>query len=161
MYLDGVGSARGYSGMMELLRSELAALGVDKTHVMATSSGGFVGLFAAHDLRATSFLGMSIRTDLSMKTALNNFELHNVGTSQDRSLFINLRDKIERDPWPKRVFLVTGDLNPIDRAHAENLDGLANVKIHYLRNYRAHDVLPGLLAAGQFDDVLNEFLADA
>jgi len=158
MYLDGLtGHARGYPDMLAMLKQTVDDLGVSKTFMMATSAGGYVGLRAAADLGAESFLGLSIRTDLTGGQPLGVFEKRVIDRCQHKDMLMDLRPYLSGRPHPKRVHLYCGEANPLDAAHAAHLDGLPNVTVRYLPKYKLHDIVPELLSRGQFEDVLREF----
>ena len=73
-FLDGLESvARGYQGLLQALRGAVRELGAEEVYVLANSAGGFAGLRYAIDLRANSFLGLSIPTDLSGSLPVGEF----------------------------------------------------------------------------------------
>ena len=161
IFLDGLETvAPGYEGLRDALARTLDDLGADEVHVMANSAGGFVGLRTAIELKAKSFLGMSIRTDLSDGSPIpvGDFfkkpELREVAPH----MLIDLKPMLRASPWPERVILYSGDGNPVDRPHAEHLADLPNVTLHLLPNHVQHDVVAALLIRGDLEAVLRDFV---
>jgi hypothetical protein len=112
------------------------------------------------DLRASSFAGMSIRSTLSLnsKIPLLHYEERAVKECRSPELLGDLREVLAPRAYPERIQLYCGDKSRIDRANAENLAGLPRVKIWYLRDYQAHDVVSGLVARGQFENALRRLV---
>jgi pimeloyl-ACP methyl ester carboxylesterase len=161
IFFDGLATvARGYDGLLQALRKTLAELGADEVHVMANSAGGFAGLRYAIDLQAKSFLGMSIRTDLSLGSPVP------VGSFFQRpqlaeiapQMHIDLKPLLVTSGKPERVILYCGDSNPIDRPHALHIADLPNVELTMLPNHIEHDVISILVARGDFEAVLQDFV---
>jgi hypothetical protein len=163
MYLNGLDSVDGgYPGLLTRIGELIDDLGVDRTFVMGSSSGGFMGLRAACDIGADAFLGLGIKTDVTPNgLPISQYEAKAVGVCRDAGLAINLRTYLAARRQPRRIALYAGDGASIDVAHAENLRGLPNVELFYLQQYSKHMVIPGLLARGQFAGVLQRFLAAA
>jgi hypothetical protein len=161
MYLNGLNSvAPSYGSMITLLEEQLAALGSKQVFVLASSAGGFVGLRSAIDLQAECFAGMSIRTSLlpvgdRPQSALQTLLLKRC---RDPSMIIDLRDKLEDSPFPRRLQLYCGANNKMDRAHAEHL--LPRAEITYLDDYQRHDAISGLIARGELGAMLERFLEE-
>ncbi len=161
IFFDGLATvARGYDGLLQALRQTLAELGADEVHVMANSAGGFAGLRYAIDLQAKSFLGLSIRTDLSPNSPIpvGRF-FHRPELSElAPQMHIDLKPLLARSPWPERVILYAGDSNPVDRPHALHVASLPNVELTLLPNHIEHDVISALLARGDLETVLRDFV---
>jgi len=161
IFLDGLETvAPGYEGLRDALRRALDDLGADEVHVLANSAGGFVGLRSAIDLRAKSFLGMSIRTDLSDDSPIpvgEFFRRPQLRTVAPHML-VDLKPLLEASPWPERIILYSGDANPVDRPHAEHLADLPNVAVNLLPNHLQHDVVSALLIRGDLEAVLRDFV---
>jgi hypothetical protein len=163
MYLNGLASvAPSYDQMVDMLREQLRELGDNDLHVLASSAGGFVGLRTAIDLKAQSFAGMSIRTTLASKSSQMAPVLrYAVARCRDPSMLVNLRDMVVASDQPRRIQLYCGESNPVDRAHAENLQGIPRVDVIHLKAYRPHDAISGLIARGEFEPMLRRFVADS
>ncbi|WP_421726227.1 hypothetical protein [Bauldia sp.] len=161
IFFDGLATvARGYDGLLEALRTAIDGLGANDIHVMANSAGGFAGLRYAMDLQAKSFLGMSIRTDLSIGSPVpvGSFfqrpELRQIAPH----MLVDLKPMLQESGWPERIKLYAGDANPVDRPHAMHIADLPNVDVTLLAGQSEHDVTSRLLAQGEFEDVLRDFV---
>lgn len=161
IFFDGLATvARGYDGLLEALREAIDELGAEDVHIMANSAGGFAGLRYAMDLQAKSFLGMSIRTDLSTNSEIpvGSFfqrpELRQVAPH----MLVDLKPMLRESRWPERVILYSGDENPIDRPHALHLADLPNVDVTLMPDQSDHDVTSRLVAQGEFENVLRDFV---
>jgi hypothetical protein len=161
MFLNGLSTvAPGYPALVDLLRTHIRDLGVSRTHVMALSAGGFVGLRAAADIHAEGYLGLGIRTDMSRasRLSLSKYGSWAMDRCSDEAMLINLRPYIEKHAYPKSIQLISADGARHDIAHAENLRGVDRVRIAYLEKFRDHNVMPGLIARGLLQGVLDGFL---
>ncbi|MEP0322285.1 hypothetical protein [Bauldia litoralis] len=164
IFFDGLETvARGYDGLRDALRGTLDNLGADEVHVMANSAGGFAGLRYAIDLQAKSFLGMSIRTDLSVDSRIpvGGFFKRQGLRDVAPHMLIDLKPELIKSRYPERVVLYSGDGNPVDRPHALHLADLPRVEVNLLPDHVQHDVMAGLLARGQLEDVLRDFVYGA
>jgi hypothetical protein len=161
MFLDGVETVgKGYDVTLHRLKEAVSDMAVQDIHVMGNSAGGFASLRYAIDLGAESYLGMSIRTDLSpgTKLPLGDFFKRPVVRETAPHMLVDLKPLLAASPHPKRIILFCGDGNLIDRAHVEHVADLPNVEVAMLENYGAHDVVPGILAIGKFEEVLHRFV---
>jgi pimeloyl-ACP methyl ester carboxylesterase len=161
MYLNGLGSiGPGYDNLLRMLRKQLDILGPREILVLASSAGGFVGLRAAVDLQAQCFAGMSIRTTLSpsSRILMSPFEEQAVGACRYPEMLIDLRPFIQATTYPLCIQLYCGDRSELDAAHARNLAGIPRVEVNYLKDYEAHDAISGLIARGEFEQVLHRFV---
>jgi hypothetical protein len=159
MFLNGLYSHGGsFEALLDVLRKYCVELGAERLHVMANSGGGFAGLKAALDLGAESFLGLAIQTDLSPGAPRRAGEPgYEIEACRNPRMLVNLRRQIEKTPSPPRIHLYCGELNPFDRAQAENVRGLPRVEINVLDGEATHDLVSCLLARGMFDGVLKRF----
>ncbi len=161
MFLDGLETvAPGYEGLREALKATLADLGADEVHVLANSAGGFTGLRCAIELEAKSFLGLSIRTDLSEGSPIpvGDFFKRPILREVAPHLMVDLKPLLRASPWPERIVLYSGDTNPIDRPHAEHIADLPNVELNFLPNHIQHDIVSALLIRGDLEEVLRDFV---
>ena len=162
LYFKGLpGLAEGYDAILDLIRNAVAGFGSPRLFVMANSGGGFAGLRAAADLQAESYVGFGIRTDSSPGSTLprGGGITAKFPADTDPKLRIDLRQYLAGKAYPTRAHLYCGDLHEVDSAHAENMRGLPNFKITRIPGYSGHHVISALLAKGEFEAVLNEFLA--
>jgi hypothetical protein len=111
------------------------------------------------DLRAKSFLGLSIPTDLSGSLPVGGFLTRDEVRQAAPHMFVDLKPVVASSHWPERIMLYCGEKNPVDPLHARHLAGLPNVEITMLENYAAHDMVSGLLAKGMFEQVLHSFIS--
>jgi hypothetical protein len=161
IFIDGLETvAPGYDGLRDALAATLDDLGADEVHVLANSAGGFVGLRCAMELKARSFLGLSIRTDLSENSPIPVGEFFRRPYLRRAAphMMVDLKPMLRASPWPERVILYSGDGNPVDRPHAEHLADLPNVEVNLLPNHVQHDVVSALLIRGDFEAVLRDFV---
>lgn len=163
LYLNGLTSlGAGYERMLEVLEEQLQALGCRKLFVLASSAGGFVGLRAAIDLRADCFAGMSIRTSLVpfKGFAPPPMQQRILERCRDPGMIIDLHDMLAASDYPSSVQLYCGEATNADRTHAEHLADIPRVEVQYLKEYRRHDVISGLIARGELDAMLKRFVGD-
>lgn len=163
MYLNGLTSVGpGYESMLEKLRHQLRELGPHDLYVLASSAGGFVGLRAAMDLEARCFAGMSIQTTLTPSdgASLPIYSKQAIKNCRYPEMLIDLRQALESSNYPQRIQLYCGDRNIVDRSHADNLGAIRRAEINYLKNYDAHDTISGLIARGEFEQVLQRLVMD-
>jgi hypothetical protein len=160
IFFDGLETvAKGYGRLLDALLKTVNALGAEEIHVMGNSAGGFSALRYATDLHAKTFLGTSIRSDLSADSSL---PIGNFFRSPTLDAFpqmkIDLKPLLAYNAWPERIMLFCGEDNPVDLPHAMHLADLPNVEITTLAGYAYHDVISGLLGRGMFEDVLRRFI---
>jgi hypothetical protein len=164
MYLNGLANiGPGYDNLLRTLEKHLNILAVREVLVLASSAGGFVGLRAAVDLQARRFAGMSIRTTFSPSSSLlmSPLEERAIASCRYPEMLIDLRPVIEASTYPLSIQLYCGDRSKLDAAHAKNLAGIPRVEVNYLKDYGAHDAISGLIAAGEFERVLQRFVTGA
>jgi hypothetical protein len=162
MFLDGLtGQPRGYDDLRALIEDTLTNLGADKIHVMGSSAGGFIGLRMAADISARSYLGMSIRTDLSGKVRIRDYERRALARCEHKAMAIDLLPYLKQRTTPEHIYLCCGDSSVVDLAHARNLERLPNATLRLVEGYRLHDVTPGLLERGEFQGLLDRFVDGA
>jgi hypothetical protein len=164
LFLNGLKSVGGgYKGLVNRIAALVRELDPRNVSFMASSAGGYVGLLIASEIKAQAFLGFGIKTILGTdpRLGLNKLEREAVARCSDPGILKDLRRFLADSGQPERVTLFAGDGAKLDIAHAEHLRGLRQVKIRYLSEYDHHNVVPGLIARGQFEDVLREFLVPA
>src|SRR5262249_61929109 len=112
------------------------------------------------DLHAKSFLGTSIRTDLSPGTTLpvSRFFRSPALEPFAAEMAVDLKPLLSYNAWPERIMLFCGEDNPADLPHTMHLADLPNVEVTTLAGYDNHDVISGLLARGLFEDELKRFI---
>jgi hypothetical protein len=106
---------------------------------------------------------MSIRTTFSPSSSLLMSPLEERAAAACRypEMLIDLRPVIQATPYPLGIQLYCGDQSKLDAAHARNLAGIPRVEINYLTDYGAHDAISGLIARGEFEQVLHRFVTGA
>jgi hypothetical protein len=164
MYLNGLASiGPGYDNLLRVLQKQLDILAPREIFVLASSGGGFVGLRAAVDLQARRFAGMSIRTTFSPSSRIpvSPVEERAAATCRYPEMLIDLRPFIQAATYPLSIQLYCGDRHKLDAAHARNLAGIPRVEVNFLKDYEAHDAICGLIARGQFEQVLHRFVTGA
>ena len=126
---------------------------------MGFSAGGYAGLMLASAIRASGFLGFSVRTDLSADLPVPRdryVERESLRAAVPERL-IDLRPVLHASGWPKRGTLYYGELNAIDSAHAKHLAGLPNFTVHGMPE-TWHNSVMNLIAAGRFYGIVRKFL---
>lgn len=164
LFLNGLGSVGGgYAGLVSRISALAGELGVSRLHVLASSAGGYVGARAAADLEADTFLGLSIRTELKPNTRLPLLPIERSAMERckDRHLLGSLREYLSTRTSPRMVTLLCGDGSKSDLPHAHNMQGVPRVNVGYVSEYSEHNVVPGLIARGQFEDILRQYLVPA
>ena len=160
IFFDGLETvAKGYRGLLEALLDTARSLGAEDIHIMGNSAGGYVALRYAMDLHAKTFLGTSIRTDLSLGSTLplGSF-FDDPALDAYPHMRVDLKPLLARSAWPERIMLFCGEQNPVDLPHAMHLAYLPNVELTLLGSHVDHDVIAGLLGRGQLDAVLKRFV---
>jgi hypothetical protein len=120
MFLTGLSCfGAGFDALCAGIRRLASENGISDIRAMGYSSGGFGGLLAAAHLGATSYLGLSIRTDLDPQSALpkDRYVDRPDLLSAARSLMIDLKPLVEQG-HPRRGVLCYGARSRIDEAHA-------------------------------------------
>lgn len=161
IFFDGLETvAKGYGGLRDALLAAIRSLGAEDVHIMGNSAGGYAALRYAMDLHAKSFLGTSIRTDLSPGTTLPISRFFNSPLLEPfaAEMKVDLKPLLSYNAWPERIMLFCGEDNPADLPHAMHLADLPNVEVSTLIGYRNHDVISGLLGRGLFETVLRRFI---
>jgi hypothetical protein len=160
IFFDGLETvAKGYDGLLHALRETIGALGAEDVHVMGNCAGGFSALRYAIDLRAKTFFGTSIRSDLSAASPLPIGEIfRRPALDAYPAMKVDLRPLLARTRWPERIMLFCGEENPVDLPHSMHLVGLANVELTILAGHSHHDCISGLLGRGLFEPVLRRFI---
>jgi len=160
IFFDGLETvARGYRGLLQALLDTVRSLGAEDIHIMGNSAGGYMALRYAIDLHAKTFLGTSIRTDLSAGSALPIGDFfHSPPIAPYAHMKVDLKPLLAGSAWPERIMLFCGEGNPVDLPHALHLAGLPNVELTMLGDYANHDVISGLLGRGELEAVLKRFI---
>ena len=163
LYFNGLQSiGSGYDGTLEAIDRAIKDLRGTRVFVMASSGGGFIGLRTAADLGAESFLGLSIRTNHAPDSTLPRVRRRRAVAPRrrvaDPKLRIDLRPYLAAKGYPRRGLLVSGDSNPADVAHADNLRGLPNFEFVQLPGASEHNIVSVLLARRMFDGLLARFM---
>ena len=109
----------------------LAAKGIRHTIVTGFSSGGLPALYTAAVLDASACLAFSAYTDFSRASALPQPRMfRNISREIDSSQRVNTADVIARSKaLPGSIRLYYGLDHPIDRAHAQRLSELPQVRL--------------------------------
>jgi len=160
MFLTGLPSfGAGFEALCAGIRQLAADNEISDIRAMGYSSGGFGGLLAAAHVGATSYLGLSIRTDLDPQSALpkDRYVDRPDLLSAARSLMVDLRPLVEQG-HPHRGVLYYGARSRIDEAHARHFAGVPNFTIQRLADSH-HNTVMHLIAEGKFDGVIRRFLS--
>jgi hypothetical protein len=160
MFLTGLSSfGPGFDALCAGIRALAAEHGLTDIRVMGYSSGGFGGLLAAAHIEATSYLGLSIRTDLDPQSALpkDRYVERADLRAAAGSLMIDLKPVLER-AHPQRGILYYGAKSRIDEAHARHLAGVPDFTIQRMADSH-HNTVIHLIAEGRFDGVIRRFLS--
>lgn len=140
--------------------SLLAAKGIRNTVVTGFSSGGFPALYTAAVLDASACLAFSGYTDISLGSTIPQPRMFsNICDEIDISMRVNTRDVIAASRVAPGAFrLFYGLDHPIDRAHAEQLADLPQVRLVGL-NDCSHYATPTLMERGEFVAAFADALA--
>lgn len=141
------------------IRALATEQGLTDIRVMGYSSGGFGGLLAAAHVEATSYLGLSIRTDLDPQSSLPKDRYVDRADLRAAvgSLMIDLKPVLEQTR-PHRGVLYYGAKSRIDEAHARHLAGVPDFTIQRLPESH-HNTVMHLIAEGKFDGMIRRFLS--
>lgn len=157
VFLDGLPSiAPSYREMLGFLRKELATLGVRRTHVIASSSGGFVGLRAAADLPASGFLGFSIGSDLTGRLPITTYDASARERCGDRGMLIDLAPYMQKRFMPTRAIVCAPRYREMERLHAENLAAIPRFDVRLIDDDE-HDSVKSLIQRGELKPLFDEF----
>lgn len=159
-YFRGVeGLCSSLVDLPEALARMLKARGVRNTVVTGFSSGGLPALYTAAVLQASACLAFSACTDMSVGSAVPQPRLHsNIWDEIDINARINTRDTIAASQVAPGAFhLFYGLDHPIDRAHAEQLSGLPQVRLTGLDC--GHFATTMLMEGGEFAPVFADVLS--
>jgi hypothetical protein len=161
MFLAGLSCfGEGFDALLSGIRALASEHGLKDIRVMGYSSGGFGGLLAAAHLQATSYLGLSIRTDLNSRSSLPKDRYVDRADLRAAAggLLIDLKPVLEQQGHPRRGILYYGARSRIDEAHARHLAGVPSFTIHGMPEGH-HNTVLHLIAEGRFDGVMRRFLS--
>jgi hypothetical protein len=163
LFLDGVSVAPGYDAMLKLLQTTISDLGAESVHILAMCAGGFAGLRYGIDLKAESFLGMSVRTTLAETgtVPIGGFFKRPELRAAAPNMMIDLKPFLAASGYPKRIMLYTGANNPVDPHHARHIADLPNVETTFIPDHTTHDVISVLVGRGIFEQVLQRMIDPA
>lgn len=145
---------------LDALRERIAALGPGcKVTIVGMSAGGYGALLYGY------LLGVDRILAFGAPTTGNMAQLESRGDLRARPVVRRIEQLIDEDDRDcadlarrcgadTSADLVYGDLNEIDRAHAEAMAGLPGVRLHPLRNTSSHTVLNTVLRRGLYLPVL-------
>jgi len=150
--------APGYPGLLKFLRAETAKLGARRTYVLASSSGGFVGLRAAADLPAAGFLGFSIATDLTGRLPMTTFEARARERCTDTDLMIDLAPYLSARFAPAKAIVYAPARREMERLQAVNLISVPRFDVRLVDDDE-HDSVKTLIQRGEMKPLLEEFFA--
>lgn len=138
----------------------LADQGIRNTVVTGFSSGGFPALYTAAVLEASACLAFSSYSDISPGSAIPQPRMFsNICDEIDISTRVNTRDAIAASRVAPGAFrLFYGSDHPIDRAHAEQLADLPQVRLVDLGDC-GHYATPALMDRGEFVAAFTDALA--
>ncbi len=129
---------RGVAGLSDSLLGLPAAIArlldhkdIRNTVVTGFSSGGLPALYTAAVLDASACLAFSTYTDFSKTSALQQPQMYrNISREIDSSQRVNTADVIAGSKTPPgSIRIYYGLDHPIDRAHAQRLSGLPQVRL--------------------------------
>jgi acyl carrier protein len=143
------------------LRRIVAELNGRRVFCYGVSSGGYPALHYGLDLGAQAVLVLAGCINLSleftgqMPVAPSIARLH----KELPGAAIDLRQAYAAAERPPHMHLVYGDGNWDDRLHAESMSGLPKVTLQILSDCTNHNVTTELIRRGQYEPLLQEFLA--
>jgi len=169
MYLGGLKSfGSSFGSLVDGIRATAAELALGRILVTGFSSGGYPALLAASRLGAASYLGFSVRTDLSpasllpqdRKAAARNpfgvLELQGIRRGLEDDLLVDLKPVVQQSRAPGRGVLYYGADDTFDAAHATHLADLDNFIVNELPSTK-HNAVLTLMADGEFEKQLARF----
>jgi hypothetical protein len=160
MFLAGLPAlGRGFEAFCAGIRATAARHAIADIRIVGFSSGGYAGLLAAMRIRASAFLGLSMRTDLAPKSALPSDRYVNRPTLRQTvgNLMFDLKPLLSASAFPRRGTIYYGADAEIDAAHGRHLIGLPNFGVYEMTATR-HNSVVKLIAAGMFDNVIKDLL---
>jgi len=161
MFLNGLSFfGGGFDALCEGVRALAAEHALDDIRVMAFSSGGFGGLLFASRMRASGYLGLSIRTDLDPQSGLPNdrYVARSDLLAAAGDLMMDLKPLLQRPEHSCRGILYYGARSEIDMAHALHLEGVPGFTINGMPD-SLHNTVMNLVAEGKFDGMVRKFLS--
>ena len=110
-------------------------------------------------IRASAFLGLSMRTDLAPKSVLPSDRYVNRPKLRQTvgDLMFDLKPLLSASASPGRGTIYYGADAEIDAAHGRHLIGLPNFTLYEMTSTR-HNSVVKLIAAGMFDKAIKELL---
>ena len=164
LYCRGISSlGPDLAATLDGLRARLDALGTSRLVTIGSSAGGFGAINYGVELGAERIVGFSSPTDIRTEF------LRAVGDARALVLTARLnrqfpprelmcRERIEAAGYTGRITLHYGADMPTDRAHAEQLAGLAGVSLRPEPGCDQHGLIPYLMAEGRLSRVLRNAL---
>jgi hypothetical protein len=160
MYLGGLKTyGDGFQALCRGVVGIAERLGISDIRVTGFSSGGYPALLLACAIGASTYLGFSIRSDLSADSSLPNDRYARRPEVRQAlgPLMRDLKPWLKECGMPARGILYYGENAPFDAAHALHLAELPNFSVRALP--ARHNTVIVLLVAGRFEDAMREFLS--
>jgi hypothetical protein len=160
-YLKGVASlGEGLEATTAALRRTLDTLGAKRTVCFGCSGGGYGALRYALELGGDA---ISLGSPVNMEPDFNAHMNHGAVARQLKAAFpdqdLDLRRRIEAAPRRPRSLIVYGERNWNERIHAEHMAGLKDTALYPVTGYSGHATAPELIRRGEFEPMLQGFLA--
>lgn len=159
-YLTGIpGIAEDFKSLLGTIAKLKQERGGDRLVVMGHSSSGYTGLLSSILLQADSFIGCSIRSDLSRTSTLSPGLLMTEEVRSDipRKYLTDLRPLLMEREFPRSGRIYFGEHSRLDADHAKRLAG--NKRVDVLKvNGANHSVMSSLIGNGEFGAVLRSVL---
>jgi hypothetical protein len=163
MFLSGLknfGEGEGFAALCNGILGVAREQAIDDIRIAGFSSGAYGGLLAATRIGASSYLGLSGRTDLDPRSALpqDRYVTRADLRAAAGSLMIDLKPLVAQSTHPRRGILYYGGRSRIDEAHARHFAGLPNFSVNRLLDSH-HNTVMHLIADGRFESVMRKFLS--
>lgn len=164
LLLAGAPSFGSYAETVAGLRALLEAWEADRVYCMGLSAGGYPAILYGLELDARRILTMAAPTTLVGPVAEADgrarIVMNRIQAEVENSR-LDLRERLEATSNPPPIINYYGADSPPDIRHALHLQGLPTVSLRPLEGVVGHNVFAALRTRGDYQGVLNEFLADA
>lgn len=160
LYLLGIGSVGPLDASITKIREILLSLGTKKTVTIGNSAGGFGALHYGALLDASA--SVVFAPPVNIPHTVNNLRKR----ARLRNGLVEMRDA-GRIEWPDmpaifhakpniRAEIFYGELNDLDRTHAEHMAGLDNVKLTMIEGATGHGLLGMVAEQGKLEAALDD-----
>jgi hypothetical protein len=162
-YLNGiVGFGNDIVQVSQRIKSVVQREGISEVYITGFSSGGYASLFCSNMLPCCSYVGFSLRSDLSRSSLLHpgKFFTEEVRSCIDERWLKNLRDiLLGAHRFPRRD-IYFGSEYAVDVEHARNLEGIPGTTIICLPGCD-HQTIAALMESDRLTSIFQSLLFES